>query len=224
MIRIYGYLKDDLNKQNLQVQIAKLKAAGAIHIYQENTPNAGCSTKQLRRLMKDVRNGDTVVVPSLNHIARNTKHLLEMVELLSAAGAALKVIDNGIDTSTSHGEAIKVLLNAIVEFERQAVRERQAAGIARAKREGRYKGRKPTARAKTDEVLALSAQGLTRQKIADQLGIGVASVYRILKTHSDAQKKTKKLRRKPIVKQIVAANKTAPEKSNQPESDQMSLF
>ena len=70
-----------------------------------------------------------------------------------------------------------MLLGAITDFERQVVRERQAMGIAKAKQAGRYKGRKHTAMAKIDEVLALNAQRLTRQKIADQLGIGVASVY-----------------------------------------------
>lgn len=73
------------------------------------------------------------------------------------------------------------MLGAIASFEREMMLERQAEGIAKAKADGRYKGRKPTAMAKSKEVLELVAQGMTRQSIADQLGIGVASVYRALR-------------------------------------------
>jgi DNA invertase Pin-like site-specific DNA recombinase len=60
--------------------------------------------------------------------------------------------------------------------------ERQREGVAKAKAEGKYKGRKPTARAKSDQILELDRKGLSRERIASQLGIGVASVYRVLKT------------------------------------------
>jgi DNA invertase Pin-like site-specific DNA recombinase len=146
--------------------------------------------------------------------------LLEIVESLNAAGASLKIIDSGIDTSTPQGEIIRVLLGAIANFERQVVRERQAVGIAKAKQAGRYKGRKPTAMAKTDEVLALNAQGLTRQKIADQLGIGVASVYRILKNHSTPKKTRKKAQKKLVDKPKRIERKP----TREPDTEQLSFF
>jgi DNA invertase Pin-like site-specific DNA recombinase len=160
------------------------------------------------------------MVTSLYRIADNTKHLLEIVESLNAAGASLKIIDNGIDTSTPHGDVIRVLLGAITDFERQVVRERQAMGIAKAKQAGLYKGRKPTAVAKTDEVLALNAQDLTRQKIADQLGIGVASVYRILKNHTKPKKTRKKAQKKPVDKPKRVERKP----TREPEAEQLSFF
>ena len=73
------------------------------------------------------------------------------------------------------------MLGAIATFEREMMLERQKEGIAIAKDEGRYKGRQPTARAKTQDVLALAANGVRKTEIADQLGIGIASVYRIIK-------------------------------------------
>lgn len=73
------------------------------------------------------------------------------------------------------------MLGAIATFEREMMLERQAEGIALAKQKGKYKGRKPTARENTPQVMELLDQGLTKQSIADQLGIGVASVYRIIK-------------------------------------------
>ena len=113
-----------------------------------------------------------------------------------------------------------MLLGAITDFERQVVRERQAMGIAKAKQAGRYKGRKPTAMAKTDEVLTLNAQGLTRQKIAEQLGIGVASVYRILKNHTTPKKTRKKVPKKPVDKPKRVERKP----TREPDAEQLSFF
>ena len=200
MTNIIGYLRPDINGQNIQSQFDQLKASGVSQIVQEKTAGTKRNRSQLDKLIMEVQAGDIVVAASLYHIADNTKHLLEIIESLNAAGASLKIIDNGIDTSTAHGDLIRVLLGAIADFERQVVRERQAMGIARAKQAGRYKGRKPTAMAKSDEVLALDTQGLTRQKIADQLGIGVASVYRILKNHTKPRKTRKKAQKKAVDK------------------------
>ena len=72
------------------------------------------------------------------------------------------------------------LLGAIAEFERELMLERQRDGIAAAKAEGKYKGRQPTARNKATEILQLIAQGKTRQQVATELGVGIASVYRVL--------------------------------------------
>ena len=171
-------------------------------------------------LIADARVGDTVVIASLYRIADSTKHLLEIVESLNAAGASLKIIDKGIDTSTPHGEVIRVLLGAITDFERQVMRERQAVGIAKAKQAGRYKGRKPTAMSRADEVLALNTQGLTRQKIANQLGIGVASVYRILKNHTTPKKTRKKVKKKPVDKSKRVERKP----TSEPDTEQLSFF
>ena len=220
MPSIIGYLRPDINGQNVHSQLDRLKASGASKIVQEKPSGTKRNRSQLDNLIADARVGDTLVVTSLYRIADNTKHLMEIVESLNAAGASLKIIDNGIDTSAPQGEIIRVLLGAIANFERQVVRERQAVGIAKAKQAGRYKGRKPTAMAKTDEVLALNAQGLTRQKIADQLGIGVASVYRILKNHSTPKITRKKAQKMPVDKPKRIERKPT---SEQP-AEQLSFF
>jgi len=193
MTNIIGYLRGDLNDKNIQPQLDLLKAAGASKIYLEKTSDKKEHTPQLEKLMSEVQEGDTLVVTSLDRIAHNTKHLFEVIESLYAAGVAFKAINNNIDTSSSNGEIIRTLLRALIDFERQVVKERQSVGIAKAKKEGRYKGRKPTARAKADEVLALNKRGLTKQKIADELDIGVASVYRILKDNIESKKPIKKI-------------------------------
>jgi len=217
---IIGYLKPDIDSQNVQLQLDLLKASGANKIVQEKPDRTKRDRAQLDKLLSEVQGGDTVVVTSLDRIAHNTKSLLEIVESLNAAGASLKVLDNGIDTTTSHGEVIRMLLGAITDFEQRVLRESQAVGIAKAKREGRYKGRKPTAMAKTEEVLSLNAQGLTRQKIADQLGIGVASVYRILKKHTTPKKTHKKVPIKPVDKTKRVKRKP----TREPDTEQLSFF
>jgi DNA invertase Pin-like site-specific DNA recombinase len=220
MPSIIGYLRPDIDGKNVQSQLDLLKASGASKIVQEKPAGTKRNRSQLDNLIADARVGDTVLVANLYRIADSTKHLLEIVESLNAAGASLKIIDNGIDTSTPHGDLVRVLLGAIADLERQVVRERQAMGIAKAKQAGRYKGRKPTAMAKTDEVLALNTQGLTRQKIADQLGIGVASVYRILKNHTTPKKTRKKAQKYPVDKPKRVERKPTCET----EAEQLSFF
>jgi DNA invertase Pin-like site-specific DNA recombinase len=95
-------------------------------------------------------------------------------------GAALRILDLGIDTGKPTGKLVLTVLGGIAEFEREIMLERQREGIAKAKAAGKYKARKPTARAKADAVTALKAQGVGPTAIAKQLGIGRASVYRIL--------------------------------------------
>ena len=86
----------------------------------------------------------------------------------------------GIDTATPTGKLMLTILGGVAEFERAIMLERQREGIAKAKAEGRYKGRRPTARAKAEDVLRLHGEGVGGTEIARRLGLGRASVYRIL--------------------------------------------
>ena len=122
------------------------------------------------------RKGDTLVVTKLDRLARSVRHLFEITETLSEKGAGLRILDLGIDT----GKLVLTVLGGIAQFEREIMLERQREGIAKAKAAGKYRGRRPTARAKADEVVALKGQGVGPTAIAKQLGIGRASVYRIL--------------------------------------------
>jgi DNA invertase Pin-like site-specific DNA recombinase len=92
-----------------------------------------------------------------------------------AGGAALN-----LDTATATGRMMLTLIGAIAQFERELMLERQREGIAKAKAAGKYRGRAPTARAKLDQIRALQSQGVGASEIARRLGIGRASVYRLL--------------------------------------------
>ncbi|ARE39230.1 Site-specific recombinase, resolvase family [Rhodovulum sp. P5] len=107
-------------------------------------------------------------------------HLLEILDTLTERGAALRILSMGIDTATPTGKLMLTVLGGVAEFEREIMLERQREGIAKAKAAGKYKGRKPTAQAKADEVRKLRAEGVGATEIARRLGIGRASVYRIM--------------------------------------------
>lgn len=125
------------------------------------------------------------MVTKLDRLARNTRHLLEISEFLQHKQVALRILNLGIDTSTPTGKLMLTMIGAIATFERELMLERQAEGIELAKRRGVYKGRKPTAMAKGNEVLALVAKGLPRAEIAKRTGISISSVQRILRSQSN---------------------------------------
>jgi DNA invertase Pin-like site-specific DNA recombinase len=129
-----------------------------------------------------VRDGDVFMVTKLDRLARSVSHLLQIVESLKKKGVTLRILNIGLDTSNPTGKLMLTMLGAIAEFEREMMLERQLDGIAAAKAQGKYRGRKPTARAKSEEVLKLAGEGMTRDAISEKLGIGIASVYRILAT------------------------------------------
>ncbi len=178
---IIGYARVRTADQNLSSQIDALAQAGAKRTYKEKISGVKKDRTELSAMLDYVRDGDTVVVTKLDRIARSTKHLLEIVDQLQEKGVSFKVLNIDLDTSTPTGKLMLTMLGAIATFEREMMLERQAEGIAIAKQRGKYKGRKPTARAKALQVLNLLEEGLTKQAIADQVGIGVASVYRIIK-------------------------------------------
>jgi DNA invertase Pin-like site-specific DNA recombinase len=133
-----------------------------------------------------VREGDTLVVTKLDRLARSARHLNELVEAFEAKGVALRILDFGGGSVDTKGAAGRLMLNVFVafaQFEREIMLERQREGIADAKAKGRYKGRKPTARAKASDAQRLFAEGKRVSDIAKTLGIGRASVYRALETY-----------------------------------------
>jgi DNA invertase Pin-like site-specific DNA recombinase len=144
--------------------------------------------ERLAEALEFLREGDILVVTKLDRLARSVRHLLDLLDTLTAKGASLRILDLGIDTSTATGKLLLTVLGGIAEFERQIMLERQREGIAKAKAQGKYKGRKPSAKAKAGEVKALHSEGLGATHIAQRLGIGRASVYRVLASESASER------------------------------------
>lgn len=180
---LIGYARTSTVEQvaGFDAQVSALKAEGCERVFQEQVSSVA-ERAQLEEAIAFARSGDMFVVTKLDRLARNTQHLLEIVQRLEAKGVSLRVLNFGLDTSTPTGKLMLSMLGAVGQFEREIMLERQKEGVAKAKAEGKYKGRKPTAQAKKADVLALVAGGATKEAVAKQLGIGVASVYRMLKT------------------------------------------
>lgn len=180
---LIGYARTSTldQKASIEAQERDLRAIGCEKVFVEQVSSVDVAHReQLAMALEFVREGDTLAVCKLDRLARSTSHLLEIVTTLEKKGAALRILNMGIDTSTPTGKLMLTVLGGIAQFEREIMLERQREGIAKAKADGKYKGRKPTAKAKADEVLKLKAEGLGASDIAKRLDIGRASVYRIL--------------------------------------------
>jgi len=131
-----------------------------------------------------MRAGDTLLVTRIDRLARSLHDLSSIVRELEAKGVSLKATDQPIDTSTPSGRAFLQMLGVFAEFETAIRAERQAEGIAKAKRAGKYKGR-PADMPKVERVFSLKAKGLGATEIAKAAGITRAHVYRVLSRQSD---------------------------------------
>ncbi len=176
---VYGYARVSTVQQDLTIQREALKAAGCSVIRAEKM--SGSSRKgreQLNTMLEFLQKGDVLMVTRIDRLARSIKDLQDIVHLLKTKGVDLKATEQPIDTSTAAGKAFLDMLGVFAEFETNLRKERQAEGIEKAKAKGIYKGRKPVIDA--DEVRNLKAKGFGATRIAKIMGIGRASVYRLL--------------------------------------------
>lgn len=180
---LIGYARTSTldQKASLEAQERDLMAVGCEKLFTEQVSSVDVANReQLAQALDFIRQGDTLVVTKLDRLARSVAHLCGIMETLRGKGADLRILNMGIDTGTPTGKLMLTVLGGIAEFEREIMLERQREGIEKARREGKYKGRKPTARAKADDIHRLKADGLGATEIAKALSIGRASVYRVL--------------------------------------------
>lgn len=179
---VIGYARTSTVEQvaGLDAQLRDLTAAGCTKVYKEQVSSVDATRPQLKAALDYLRDGDVFVVTKPDRLARSTRDLLDIVEGLQSRGVDVRILSMNLDTSTPTGKLILTVLGGVATFERELMLERQREGIARAKAEGKYKGRKPTALAKAEEIKALHASGIGATEIARRLGVGRTSVYRVL--------------------------------------------
>jgi DNA invertase Pin-like site-specific DNA recombinase len=178
----YGRTSGLFQQAGLEAQERDLRAAGCERLFSEQVSSVA-HRPQLEAALDFVREGDTLAVTKLDRLARSVADLLTIVSRLDRKGVALRVLSMGgqtVDTSTATGKLMLTMLGAVAEFERTLMLERQREGIAKAKAEGKYRGRVPTAQRQAEEVRRLKDEGIRPVEIARRLGIGRASVYRVL--------------------------------------------
>ena len=173
-----GYKRVSTESQNTDRQ----ELSGCEKIFEEKVSGASKERKALKDMIDWVREGDEVVVWSIDRLARDLRDLQDIIAQLLDKGVSISFVSERLTFSADKDDAFSRLqlhlMGAFAEFERSIIRKRQAEGIAKAKAKGVYKGRKATIDAK--DIAMLKSQGMGASEIARRLGIGRASVYRVI--------------------------------------------
>lgn len=193
MGNIIGYARVSSAGQDYEVQVERLKAAGAVKIFREKQSGLDKGRPELAKCLEYIRPdaGDTLIVTKLDRLARSTVHLHQIVEELNAKGADFKVLDDPtLDTTTRTGKLVFGILASIAEFETALRKERQMEGIAKAKAEGRSGGRpRLVSEAVTSEMIRLrDKEKLSIRKIAAAVGLSKATVQKTLEKQTAGER------------------------------------
>lgn len=182
-----AYVRVSTVEQNEARQIEALKKYGIDKWFTEKVSAKDTNRPQLQTMLEFAREGDTVYIHDFSRLARSTSDLLKMVELLQAKGVHLVSNKESIDTSTPTGKLMLTMLGAIYEFERTNLLERQREGVAIAKTQGKYKGRKEI---KIDDFGAQYQRYLNRElskvQLAKELNISRPTLDKLIREYTAA--------------------------------------
>jgi DNA invertase Pin-like site-specific DNA recombinase len=178
---IYGYARVSTDGQSVDAQVKQLRAAGAVKIYKETASGAKTDRDQLRRALKQIDDGDTLLVTRLDRLARSTRDLLNMLAQIADKGAGFRSLgDTWADTTTPHGRLMLTVLGGLAEFERELIRARTGEGRERAKARGVHMGRPPklTPHQKKEALKRRNAGEATRE-IARMFAVSHSTISRL---------------------------------------------
>lgn len=174
-----GYIRVSTQEQNTIRQEVLMKSLGVDEIYIDRMSGKNANRPELQKMMEYVRKGDTVIVESISRFARNTRDLLELVEKLTAKGVEFVSRKEAIDTTTPTGKFMLTVFGAVAELEREYILQRQREGIAIAKEQGKYKGRKPIDAPEFEQVTARWKSGaITAAEVMRTLHMTKTTFYR----------------------------------------------
>jgi DNA invertase Pin-like site-specific DNA recombinase len=179
---ICGYARTSTDDQvaGLSDQIAELERAGCQRIFHEQISSVSSRRPELTAAIDWLRQGDTFIVTKPDRLARNVSDLLRIISALKTKGVSVRILNMGVDTESPTGMLMLQMLAAVGQWERSEMLSRQKAGIRKAKMEGKYKGRIPTAMRQSDKVRNLHSSGMKVSEIVKSVNISRASVYRII--------------------------------------------
>lgn len=184
-----GYARISTRDQSLSMQTEALKAAGCVKIHEEVASGAKTVRPVLDEIIRNLREGDTVVIWKLDRVGRNLAHLIHLTTVLLEKKVGLISLNDPIDTTTSQGRMIFGIFASLAEFERELIRERTSAGLmsarARGRNGGRPKGMSQDALEKATIAEALYTNGtIPVKKIAEQLDISKTTLYLYLRSRN----------------------------------------
>ena len=178
---IIGYARVSTTDQNLDGQLAALKAAGAAMIFREKISGVRADRPQLKKMVSALRRGDLVIVTRLDRLGRSVRELLNLLAEFDKLGVGFRSLgDPWCDTTTAHGRLMLTVLGGLAEFERELIRARTGEGRKRAKESGVRFGRphKLTPHQR-QEALARREAGETLMDIARSYGVSHPTISRL---------------------------------------------
>ncbi len=175
-----GYVRVSTQEQNTIRQEKLMESLNVDELFLDKASGKNAEQRpELQRMMEYVRKGDTVVVESISRFARNTRDLLELVEKLTAKEVEFISQKEAIDTTTPTGKFMLTVFGAVAELEREYILQRQQEGIAIAKANGVYKGRKPIQRPNFKQVVQLWRGGeISAAEAMRRLDLKPSTFYR----------------------------------------------
>lgn len=187
---IVAYVRVSTLEQNEARQVEALKQHNIEKWYIEKVSGKDTKREKLQLMLDFVREGDEVYVMDFSRLSRSVQDLLNIVDLLNSKKVKLVSLKENLDTSTPTGKLMLTMIGAISEFERQNILERQREGIEIAKREGKYKGRKPLELDNFNEVYdSWKKRELTAVSASKILGINRGTFYKRVKEYESALEK-----------------------------------
>jgi DNA invertase Pin-like site-specific DNA recombinase len=181
LMAVFGYARVSTDGQTLDAQIAELKAAGAITVFQEKISGAVTERAQLARAVKALAPDDVLIVTRLDRLARSTRDLLNTLAEVNGAGAGFRSLrDTWADTTTAHGRLMLTILGGLAEFERELILTRTSEGRQRAISRGVRLGRRPKLNAhQRREAIARREAGEAIVDIARSYNVAHSTISRI---------------------------------------------
>lgn len=176
---LIGYARVSTGDQNLDLQKNALVRAECEQIFEDTASGKNARRQGLRRAIRRLKPGDSLVVWKLDRLGRSVRDLITLVSELQDKGIHFRSLTDSIDTSTPAGRFFFHVMSALAEMERELIVERTRAGLAAAREQGRVGGRR---RVMTTEVVEqcrrMLGTGATRQQVADVTGVGVKTIYK----------------------------------------------
>ncbi|MGB8929503.1 MAG: recombinase family protein [Pantoea agglomerans] len=174
-----GYIRVSTNDQNTDLQRIALQRADCELIFQDKISGKTSERPGLKKALRSLQPGDTLVVWKLDRLGRSMRHLVMLTEQLRERGINFRSLTDSIDTSTAMGRFFFHVMGALAEMERELIIERTRAGLAAAREKGRIGGRR---RIMTEEVMdrarRMIEQGATLHQVALVLDVSVKTIYR----------------------------------------------
>ncbi|MGL4858785.1 MAG: recombinase family protein [Enterobacteriaceae bacterium] len=176
---LIGYVRVSTHDQNVDLQRNALLNAGCEKIFEDKVSGSKIDRPGLRKAIRCLGAGDSLLVWKLDRLGRSVKHLITLVGELQAREAHFRSLTDNIDTGTAMGRFFFHVMSALAEMERELIVERTKAGLQAAREQGRIGGRRPIfspeERAQAGRLLA---NGYSRKLIANHYGIGISTMYR----------------------------------------------